>query len=500
VIVRTFEGLQALTAQQPTWGSHGSSLRLYDQHQSYAEIYRRDPNMRIPIDFLMRNVAHLSPPQVFRRVSDTDRVRLTNHPLARWLKYPNPATTGYRLFETLMGDLGVYMEAFWLKVRYDDAAGAQIGLLALPPQEMAIQGGVLPAEFRWTSNGQERAFPPSEIVYFNGYNPIDRLRGLSLFETLRSIAAEDAAASEHRESFWRNASRQEGVIEQATDAPAGKWSPDQKNAWRDQWQARHTGSAAGQVALLEPGWSFKAGSFSPKDAEYIAGMKARREVSAAGWHAPQPFVGILDHATFSNIREQHKNLYQDVLGPTFEMIIQELERQVLPECDDQDRIYLEYNVAAKLAGTPEERATSMQVSIGRPWRTVNEGRALDNLPRLDDPELDTVAPQQGGPSDATAHPEKATAPMMTKPGDATDSAAETIIRQFWARQSDRILKMPADERALFFDAARWDAELSHDLGGQDAWAHAINLETVALLEAGAPAFARNRPVKEPLHG
>jgi phage portal protein BeeE len=56
----------------------------------------------------------------------------------------------------------------------------------------------------------------------------------------------------------------------------------------------------------------------------------RREVCAAAYHIPQPMVGILDHATFSNIKEQHKHTYQDTLGPWMENIQQEIERQHIP--------------------------------------------------------------------------------------------------------------------------------------------------------------------------
>jgi hypothetical protein len=180
-------------------------------------------------------------------------------------------------------------------------------------------------------------------------------------------------------------------------------------------------------------------------------------------------VGILEHATFSNIKEQHKNLYQDCLGPWFEWLRQEIQRQLLVECDDQDHVYIEFNIDKKLAGTPDDRANSMQVSIGRPWRTVNEGRALDNLPRIDDAELDTIAPQQGGPSDATAHPLDKPAPMMTRPGDTTDSADAAaigpILHAARLRQQARLAKLPTAERADAFhaDLTRWNRELADDL-------------------------------------
>ena len=93
-------------------------------------------------------------------------------------------------------------------------------------------------------------------MYVNGYNPLNPLVGLSPLETLRRILAEDAAASEHRARYWRNAARMEGVIERPKDAP--KWTPTQKQTWREQWQTRFTGpQSAGQTPVLEDGMTFK---------------------------------------------------------------------------------------------------------------------------------------------------------------------------------------------------------------------------------------------------
>jgi HK97 family phage portal protein len=467
VIVRTFDGLQALTTPTPRWfEASDGSVSLYDYRHTYFEIFKTQPNVRICVEFFARNIADVAL-QAFRRVSDTDRVRLADHDLIRWLSQPNPATTAYRLTEDLMIDWGIYQRAYWLKVRHVDKHGRNaIGFVRLPPEEMTVEGGLLPTGFVWTTaDGKEKRFAPSEIVHFAGY----RL-GISPLETLRRILAEEAAAGDHRESFWRNAGRQDGVIEQALDAPAAKWSKEQKADWREQWQTRFAGSAgAGQVAVLEPGWTLRPAAFSAKDSEYTVGGKLRREVCAAVYQIPQPFVGILDHATFSNIKEQHKNLYQDCLGPTFQMLRQEIKRQVLVECEDQRDVYLEYNIDAKLAGTPDERASSMQISIGRPWRTVNEGRALDNLPRIDDDELDTVAPQQGGPSDATAHPTNKPAPMFTRPDDPDPGDENLVVAPVLhaarLRQQARLGKLPIAERASTFvgQLERWTRELTDDL-------------------------------------
>lgn len=483
-IVSSFGALKLLSAPEPTWQSEsGGALRLYGLSETYYALYKTQPNIRICVDFLARNLAELNRP-VYRRVSDTDRQRVNGHDLSTWLTHPNPATTRYRLFEDLVTDLGIYYRGYWLKVRYKAGDGRHaIGLVRLPPDEMAVEGGLLPTQFCWTTRGRQRDFPPSEIVHFSGY----RL-GISPLETLRRILAEEDAAGSYRESLWSHGAKHDGIWERATDTP--KLDGPQLQSWREQWQEFANSSKAGMTAVGERGWKYVPASFSSKDSEYVAGGKLRREVCAAAYHIPQPLVGILDHATFSNIKEQHKHLYQDTLGPTNEMIDQEIERQLLPECDDRTDIYIEANIDAKLAGTPEERAASIQMSTGRPWRTVNEARALENLPRIPDDALDTVAPQQGGPSDATAHPGATPAPMFTRPDDPDPgdeaTAVAPILQAHRVRQLARLAKLPDAERPSAFLAHldRYSRELAADLApivGADAAARHARQANLAML-------------------
>jgi len=111
--------------------------------------------------------------------------------------------------------------------------------------------------------------------------------------------------------------------------------------------------------------------------------KLTREEVARSYHVPLPMVGILDHATFSNIVEQHKQLYQDCLGPWLEMMQQEIELQLLPDLPDRDRVYVEFNINEKLRGSFEEQAAQLQAGVGGPYMTRNEARARLNLPQVD---------------------------------------------------------------------------------------------------------------------
>jgi HK97 family phage portal protein len=516
VIVQTLSGLKTLAAANPRpiyYQGGQSAIPLSSGYaETPAQIYATQPNVRTCIDFLARNVAMLGL-DVYRRVSDTDREHLNDHQLQQWLDNPNPATTRYRLIEDLIADLGVYFNAYWLKVREPD----RIRLIRLPPQQMLVRGGLLPDAFVYQSwRGEAFEFPTSEIVYFRGYNPVSieggssamsPLMGLSQLETLAHVLGEEAAAADHREFYWRNATRQEGIIERPKDAP--RWTKEQKQDWRRQWQERYSGpQGAGLVAVLEDGMTWKPTSWSMKDSEYLSTRKQAREECASSWHIPLPMVGILDHATYSNIREQHKQLYSDTLGPTLEMVTQEIEKQLLVECKDTKGIYVEFNIAAKLQGSFEEQATAFRMYVGRPIMTANEARARLNLPRItDDPSADQLAAQQGGPAlPPTAALEERDPAEPTVPPVPDDGAAvqqqriAAVVRAAWVHQAGRLGKVPREQRAEALDAERCTRELATGLLGILPWpvgfafAARVTDDTYTRLLEGRDPFTPDREV------
>jgi len=465
----------------------------YGYANEYAAIYAAQPNVRTCVDFLARNFAQLGY-HVFRRVSDTDRVRLPNHPLAQWIDNPNPYTTRYRLFENLIGDLGIYFNAYWLKVRN---AGGRVGLVRLPPAEMEVEGGLLPAAFLWTSSAsnQRQELAPTEVVYYNGYNPLNAIMGLSPLDTLRGLLREAYASQLQREAYWRHGSRMDGVVERPKDAP--RWTTAQKQEWRAQWQARFTGPASvGATPVLEDGMTFKPVSYNARDSEYTAARKLTREECAAAYHIPQTMVGILDHATLNNVNEQHKQLYADTLGPWLKMVSEEIARQLLPECDDTTDVYGEFNISEKLRGSFEEQTASLRVGVGRPFMTANEARARLNLPRIDDPSADALAAQQGGPATAADAPPSSAAAVATTTGIAPQVA--TVVQAALTRQALRLEKLPVALRADALNPDRCTTELALDLTpllGRDAallYAARVTDQTYVSLVEQRDAFAPDR--------
>lgn len=476
------QSLGSLVDLQPSWlpssATYGS-LSLYgDYTQDYWTIYATQPNVRTVVDFLARNVAQLGL-HVFRRVSDTDRERLTDHGLARLIGKPNPRTTRYRLIESLLIDLGIYWNAYWLKLEGSDGNPA---LLRVPPELVQVKGGLVPTEYTVNLAGRDPLkLTPDQIVHFRGHGAV---MGLSPLETLRRILAEEASAGDYREGFWKNSARMSGIITRPVDAP--EWSAPARARFSAEFSALYSGTNnSGKTAILEEGMEFEGNTFNAEDSQYLETRKLTREEVARAYHVPLPMVGILDHATFSNVEEMHKMLYQDTLSPYLVMIQEDIELQLLPDFADTDGIYCEFNIAAKLSGSFEEQASALSTLIGRPMMTANEGRARLNLPHQEGDADALVTPLNvlvGG----QASPTDSAPPKALGPGfKADDQVDATHVRlrgrhvEKWAqvltkafdRQRSAVLgqiskagrsgtKARVDD---IFDGSRWDKDLHGDL-------------------------------------
>jgi len=379
-----------------------------EYYADYLEIWRRQDSVRTVVTFLARNIAQLGL-HTFERKGDTDRERLQEHPLALLMRRPNPWTTRYRMINALVHDFAIYDNAYWLKSKLDD--GSTVGLVRLPPL-MVSPGGdnnwTTPEYFEVQGQKGKREIPADQIVYFRGYSGLED-EGISPLEALRQSLKETWAGSEMREQAMRNGARTSGYLERPAGTP---WSSEAKTGFKKDWQSQYAGNGpqAGGTPILEDGMKFVEASQTAKDLQYIEGRKLTREEVAAAYFIPPPMVGILDKASFSNITEQHKMLYQDTLGPWLTMIQEEIALQLIPDFEavKPDDFYVEFNLREKLTGSFVERQDAITKAVGGPTMTINEARALDNRPPIDggDELIRPLNVTQNGDQDPTeAEPE-----------------------------------------------------------------------------------------------
>lgn len=363
-----------------TYPSSPAAVRLADgEYRSYAHLWRTQPQVRTVVSFLARNIAQLGI-HAFRRVSDTDRERLADHPLIELLSRPSSQMTRYRLIERLVSDVAIYDRAYWVKAKAPQGVAS---IVPVPPWRVFPEGPswLEASDFRIYGEAGELVLPADQVVSFHGYNPGDARVGASPLEALESMLAEEFEATRSRGQMWRNGGRMTGVLTRPADAP--DWSKG-RDRFVESWKAYTAGgSMAGGTPILEDGMQYQQLALDPQKAQYIEARKLTREEVASAYHIPLPMVGILDHATFSNIKDQHKQLYQDTLGPWLTSLKEDIELQLLPDVADSQNVYIEFNLADKMRGSFEEQAAASSTATGRPWMTVNETRARNNLPAIE---------------------------------------------------------------------------------------------------------------------
>ncbi|MFF5778165.1 phage portal protein [Streptomyces virginiae] len=406
----------------------------------YETIWRTQPQVRTVIGFLARNIAQLGI-HTFRRVSDTDRERLTDHPLAQLLASPMPGMTTYRFVERIVSDVALYDSWYGIKLKLN----GKLQLLPVPPSLIRPYGGnwIRPDHYE-TAGGKD--FAVEDVVHIHGYAPDNLTVGSSPIESLRELLLESSEAARQRSQMWKGGARLTGVLQRPEDAP--EWGEKEKKRFREMWRTfSQGGGAEGGTPILEDGMTYQAVGFNPEQAQYIESRKLTREEVSAAYFIPPPLIGILDHATYSNIKEQHAHLYQDTLGPWMVMLQQEILAQILPDLPGNNSdVYAEFNIDAKLRGSFEEQAVAASTATGRPWMTVNETRARNNLSAIEggDSLITPMNVTEGGlASPRDTAPDPAALPKARGLALAKSSTRPEALGDFDAEQDSLIAAMEA---------------------------------------------------------
>jgi HK97 family phage portal protein len=382
-VIQSEGQLQVVTSPWlPNIISRGA-LRLYGANRysaDYATMYKTQPAVRTVVDFLAKNLAQLGL-KVYRRVSDNEREHLGDHELGVTLRNPNPRTSRYRFWREIVTDRGIYDNAYAVKIRAVDNPKRRLYIVRVPASRVEIGGDnwLQPDHYKLKGGSKDLIIEADRMIHFRGYNPEDPRVGLSPLETLRRVLAEEAAAGEYRENFWKNAARIEGVLKHP-----GELTEVAHERLRAEFEGLYSGAAnSGRTAILEEGTDFEPISFNAKDSQYIESRKLALEEVASEYHIMPSLLGRSDKAPYASIDAHHRFLYQDALAPWTVEFEEDIELQLLPEFDDIDDIYTEFNLAEKLKGSFEEQARSAQAAVGAPWITRNEQRARANLPPID---------------------------------------------------------------------------------------------------------------------
>lgn len=462
--------------------------------QTVEQLYASQPHLRTVVSFLASNVAQL-PLKCFIREDDSDRRRDTTSTTAMLLRRPNPTMTGYELIHGLVSTLKLYDEAFWWIVP-DPRRQERWQIRPIQPSWIMTRETT-----DWDEYDSITFVPPTgpdtspitlrhqggdgDFIVFHGWNPSDNRRGLSPIDALRDILAEQISAWEFRRGVWQRGGQFQQYITRPKDV--AQWTPTQARKWgeqfRAQWSAR--GDRAGGMPILEDGMDIHSTTFNAREAQWMEVSKLSLATCASVYHLNPTMVGATEGATYANVREYARMLYTDCLGPDLRMIADRITMTLLPILGAPADEYVEFDLQAKLNGSFEEQAQQIQSSVGAPWMTRNEARALSNLPRIDGGDdlvtpLNVLTGGMASPNDSDgvtpSDPYSAGRHALEKapgrksrghPSDEDAHAMTAILSRFFKRQRRTVLAAigaePSKGAAGWWDGRRWDKELADDL-------------------------------------
>ena len=363
--------------------------------QPVDKLWREQPHLRTVVDFIARNIAQLGL-HVYERDAHDGRNRVRDGPLTALLGHPNADTTPYELIRDTVGSMCLYDNAFWL-VGQDRAAPSGWFIRHIPSTWIigTIGQGAFGVErykvaLPHAAAGQWMEIPAKEMIVFHGWNPTDPTSGVSPVHALKAVLAEQIHAQAFRDQMWNNGGRVGTYLTRPADAPDWSSGGDQspRSRFIAQWKDSYAGDSAtngGGTPLLEDGMELKSIAFNPRENQWAEAAKLSLETVAQTYQVSPVMVGVLDQATYSNVREFRKSLYSDTLGPWLTMLEQRINMALPPKVlgDSHPGMYVEFNIQAKLNGSFEEQGTILQQATGGPFMTSNEARVRLNLPVLD---------------------------------------------------------------------------------------------------------------------
>ncbi len=459
------------------------------------ELYATQANLHAVVSFLADSVAQL-PLKVYRRDGETDRQRDRDSTAAKLLYKPNADQTEYELINALSVELLLMgIATLWLLPDPDSDSGFQLRLI--PREWIADTERVTnyaPDVLKvHTGSGQFIKIPRTEFVQFRMYSPGNPGGYQSPIAALRQTLTEQVQADKFRTNVWRSSGRFNSYITRPKDV--APWDDETKKkfltAFREGWAA--DGGNAGKMPLLEDGMEIKPYQFNAKEAQYAETKQLSREDVAAAYHVNPSLIWHTQTQTYASAKDNARALYADCLGPLLQMIQQRMNSFLLPMIGASEDTYVEFDLREKLKGSFEERASILQSAVGGPWMTRNEARADNNLPPIENGDdmivpLNVVTGGQASPTDTHMDPQE---PMTVEENcscveckkiDLTrlkekreekrikarsskeeDDLMAEALQKFWKRQANSVLPKIGAKAEEWWDADRWNGELTEDI-------------------------------------
>lgn len=318
------------------------------------------------------------PIHVYRETQDGGRESHNDHPVGHLLRVsPNADQSAFEFWQFMTAALELRGNAFAIKHLSDSGA-----LVALEPIEAPVHvaraaaGGL---QYEFTQHGQACKLGSDQVLHVRGFMPT-LLGGMSTLEYGRHTLGSAIAAERVVGETFRNGLRPSGVL------AFGDWlSAENRQIAETRLIDNFSGAMnAGKPMLLEGGVEWKPLQILPVDAEMLASRAFSVEELCRLFGTPPFMIGHTSKSTSfgTGIEQQVLGFNKTSLTPRLKRTESAVMRRLLSPRDWAAGVRVEYVIEGLLRGDSKARAEFYRVMIQIGAMTVNEVRALENLPAV----------------------------------------------------------------------------------------------------------------------
>ena len=301
------------------------------------------------------------PLRVYRVRGNGDKQTVTSGPLVSLLSKINPYWTFQRLIEMTELSLCLWGSAYWFLERGQSGKmtpseiwwGRPDRVRVVPHPRDYVSG------FLYDSpHGGQLAFAPSEVIWLRYPNPVDEYAGLSpLMASQVSVDYATTAMTSNRNLF-RNGIQMGGAI---FPKSGYEFTPEQARDIETTLARRFQGiDRAHRWAVFRAELAMQPLGMSPRDAEFVSGLRLALEDIARAYRVPMDLIG--GQRTYENVNAAMTAIWTNCIRPETRFISSELTEQLLPM----------FGSAADLVEFDLSQVEPLQEAQGAVWQRERE--------------------------------------------------------------------------------------------------------------------------------
>lgn len=319
------------------------------------------------------------PLKVFERQPGDNRREATDLPLYTVLHRRPGRRTAQELREALTLDLALRRECFAEIIPAEGAPVAGLDYIENHRILGVAEGPDRRVYYRIAGRGTAPAYTLRDDEIWHVRRPpftANGLRGRPIWETTPDPFAYGIALRRYGATWFRNAGRGGDILEM----PPGNTfkSKEEETEFLARWRDGANGFNAHSTRLLKNGIKRSADVANNNEAQFMEAQQASNIEICGLFAMPLSRVGLLGKAIKATVEQESIDYVHYCIGAPIVALEQAACRDLLIGAE-QDRYYVEHNVAGLLRGDIKTRYAAYAQGRQWGWLSVNDIRRMENL-------------------------------------------------------------------------------------------------------------------------